>query len=193
MRFVTVRAAGVLAVLCVAVVGSACRASAPDDTAATTTGAVQPSGPQRDAADVAFLQNMLAHHQQGIELSSMVARHTDNAALVAFAQQLSADQRAEHNGFRAQLMQWEEPLSNPDAANAAGAVDPATMAKLQRLNGPDFDKLWLQTMIAHHRGAIAMTQAEIAQGRSIDVISIAKSVAASQQAEIDQMNRLLGS
>jgi uncharacterized protein (DUF305 family) len=66
------------------------------------------------------------------------------------------------------------------------------MDKLRTLHGADFDRLWLMSMIDHHRGAIAMAQQEVARGKNPDVIYLAKSIVTAQQSEIDQMNRMLG-
>ena len=71
-------------------------------------------------------------------------------------------------------------------------VDEATMAKLESLNGAEFDTLWLQSMIGHHQGAIEMAKAEIANGENVDAIGLAKTIVDTQQAEIDQMKQMLG-
>jgi uncharacterized protein (DUF305 family) len=71
-------------------------------------------------------------------------------------------------------------------------VDKPTMDKLQSLSGAAFDRLWLTTMIDHQRGAIAMAQDEVAHGRNADVLYLARSIIASQQAEIDRMKQMLG-
>ena len=80
-----------------------------------------------------------------------------------------------------------------DAASMQGMVDQSTMDKLETLRGADFDRLWLQSMIAHHQGAIEMSKAEIANGKNPDAVATAKTISTAQQAEIDQMNQLLGS
>jgi uncharacterized protein (DUF305 family) len=73
-----------------------------------------------------------------------------------------------------------------------GMVDEATMARLTSLEGSEFDQLWLQSMIGHHQGAIEMAKTEIANGANVDAKSIAQNIVTTQQAEIDQMNQLLG-
>ena len=73
-----------------------------------------------------------------------------------------------------------------------GMVDDATMARLESLKGQEFDTLWLQSMISHHQGAIEMAKAEIANGKSPDMITMAKNIVTAQQAEIDQMKKMLG-
>ena len=73
----------------------------------------------------------------------------------------------------------------------AGMVDDATMVKLDNLKGADFDTLWLQSMISHHEGAIAMAKTEIADGTSADMKTLAGNIVTAQQAEIDQMKQML--
>jgi uncharacterized protein (DUF305 family) len=186
------RAAVAVATLAAVAVVGACRGSAPDDHAAPSpAGTSAVSGPARSAADVAFLQNMIKHHEQGLDLSALVGDRSTNRRLIVLMQQIAGQQGDEMGGFRAQLLQWEEPLGARAGAHIEGMVDQATVDRLKALRGADFDRLWLQSMIAHHRGAIAMAQAEIAHGQSPDVISIAKSVAAAQQDGVDRMNALL--
>ncbi len=75
----------------------------------------------------------------------------------------------------------------------AGMVDEATMAKLETLKGTEFDTLWLQSMIGHHQGAIEMAKAELADGQNVDAKQLAQNIITAQQAEIDQMKKMLGS
>ena len=136
----------------------------------------QPAGYNAD--DVAFATNMIPHHQQAVELSAMVPDRSTNAELVALAQQISAAQQPEINVMKVFLVQWNE---NPDTnsghaghgSTMQGMVDAATMTKLESLNGAEFDKLWLESMISHHQGAIEMAKAEIANGDNVDAKTLA--------------------
>jgi uncharacterized protein (DUF305 family) len=73
-----------------------------------------------------------------------------------------------------------------------GMVDQPTMTTLQSLNGQEFDKLWLASMIGHHQGAIEMAKAEIANGDNVDAKALAKNIVTTQEAEIGQMKQMLG-
>jgi uncharacterized protein (DUF305 family) len=73
-----------------------------------------------------------------------------------------------------------------------GMVDEATMSKLKSLNGAEFDKLWLESMISHHQGAIEMAKAEIANGDNVDAKSLAQNIVTTQEGEIGQMKQMLG-
>jgi uncharacterized protein (DUF305 family) len=155
----------------------------------------QPAG--YDADDVTFATNMIPHHQQAIDLSAMVPDRSANAELIALAKQISAAQQPEIEIMKVFLVQWNE---NPDtnAGHAghgspmAGMVDAATMTKLESLNGAEFDKLWLESMISHHQGAIDMANAEIANGDNVDAKTLAKNIVATQGTEIGQMKQMLG-
>jgi uncharacterized protein (DUF305 family) len=201
MTSIRVRIAAALGTLCaVTVVASCSNSSSTDQHAAhstTTTPSAQTAEAQpgvHNADDVAFARNMLAHHGQAIQLSAMVPTNTANQQLIALAQKITGEQEPEMQAFSVWLLQWGQ---NPNADHSMpgtmpGMVDQATIDKLQTLNGPDFDKLWLQSMISHHQGAIEMAQAEIAHGRNPDAIGMAKSIITTQQAEIDQMKQMLG-
>jgi uncharacterized protein (DUF305 family) len=179
---------------------SACGSPAPDGPAApkksdppVITG--QPAGYNAD--DVAFATNMIPHHQQAVDLSAMVPDRSTNAELISLAEQISGAQQPEINVMKVFLVQWNE---NPDAnsgheghgSTMAGMVDAATMTKLESLNGAEFDKLWLESMISHHQGAIEMAKAEVANGDNVDAKALAKNIVATQEAEIGQMKQMLG-
>jgi uncharacterized protein (DUF305 family) len=190
----------ILAGMSAALFLSACGGSGADDhsehkqtDAPVITG--QPAGYNAD--DVAFATNMVPHHQQAVELSALVADRSTNPQLVALANQISAAQQPEINVMKVLLVQWNE---NPDTNSGhaghgntmQGMVDEATMSKLKSLNGAEFDKLWLESMISHHQGAIEMAKAEIANGDNVDAKSLAQSIVTTQEAEIGQMKQMLG-
>ena len=69
--------------------------------------------------------------------------------------------------------------------------DDATMAELESLRGTEFDRLWLESMISHHQGAVEMAKAEVAHGKNVDAIAMAETMVATQEAEIVQMKQML--
>jgi uncharacterized protein (DUF305 family) len=196
----TARVAATLAALAAALVLSSCTSQAPDGHTGhehsdepVITG--QPAGYNAD--DVAFATNMIPHHQQAVDLSAMVPDRSTKTDLVALAQQISAEQQPEISVMKVFLVQWNE---NPDTNSGhaghgdtmQGMVDAATMTKLESLNGQEFDKLWLESMIGHHQGAIEMAKAEIANGDNMDAKNLAKNIVTTQEAEIGQMKQMLG-
>jgi uncharacterized protein (DUF305 family) len=200
MSSVTRRMAAALAAVTVALFVSSCSSPVSDghtehprSDEPVITG--QPAGYNAD--DVAFATNMVPHHQQAIELSALVPDRSTNPQLIALAQQIAAAQQPEINVMKVFLVQWNE---NPDTnsghaghGNAMqGMVDEATMSKLKSLNGAEFDKLWLESMISHHQGAIEMAKAEIANGDNADAKTLARNIVTTQEAEIGQMKQMLG-
>ncbi|MGZ5379117.1 MAG: DUF305 domain-containing protein [Mycobacterium sp.] len=159
------------------------------------------ASPGFNADDHAFATNMIPHHEQAIELAAMAPEHSTDSELIALAAKISAEQEPEIKALRVFLVQWDE---NPDDnashgdhggdgghGTMAGMVDDATMAKLQSLQGAEFDTLWLQSMISHHQGAIEMAKAEVANGQNVDIKRMAQTMVDTQQAEITQMNQML--
>lgn len=156
----------------------------------------EPAGYNAD--DVAFATNMVPHHKQAIELSTLVPERSTNPDVTALASRISAEQQPEINILNVFLVQWNEnPELGDDGGHGAhgqpmqGMVDDATMAKLESLQGTEFDRLWLESMIGHHQGAVEMAKAEIANGKNVDAISMAKTMVSTQEAEIVQMKQML--
>jgi uncharacterized protein (DUF305 family) len=194
------RIVAVLGALAAALALSSCSSSESHHDGATTDDPViagQPAGFNAD--DLAFVKNMIPHHQQAIDLSAMVPERSTNPEVVAMAEQISVAQQPEINAMRVFLVQWNENPQDDTSHGSAGGhapmqgmVDDATMAKLATLQGQAFDTLWLESMIGHHQGAVEMAKAEVANGENIDVKSMAQTMIDTQQTEIGQMKQMLG-
>jgi uncharacterized protein (DUF305 family) len=81
----------------------------------------------------------------------------------------------------------------PGMEGMMGMMSDADMAALQNARGVDASKLFLQQMIRHHQGAIKMAQNEIDTGQYPPAVDLARSIATSQQQEIDTMQGILAS
>jgi uncharacterized protein (DUF305 family) len=194
------RIVAVLGALAAALALSSCSSSESHHDGARTDDPVitgQPAGFNAD--DLAFVKNMIPHHQQAIDLSAMVPERSTNPEVVAMAEQISVAQEPEINAMRVFLVQWNENPQDDTSHGSAGGhapmqgmVDDATMAKLATLQGQAFDTLWLESMIGHHQGAVEMAKAEVANGENIDVKSMAQTMIDTQQTEIGQMKQMLG-
>ncbi|NTY61401.1 DUF305 domain-containing protein [Mycolicibacterium sphagni] len=196
MMSISSRIVAVTAALATAVVVSSCSKTEDHSQHAASTTTTSSTVAAHNADDVTFAQMMIPHHQQAVELAALAPAHTTNQAVLKLASTISAEQQPEINAMTALLLQWDADPGMGDhgghGAGMAGMVDDATMARLKSLNGPEFDTLWLQAMIGHHRGAIDMAKAEIANGQSVDMTAMAKTMVTAQQAEIDQMKQMLG-
>lgn len=183
------RAAVAVAAFAALIVLSACGSSSKN------AGETKPP-PTHNLADVVFATHMIPHHQQGADLAAMAPAHTDNPDLLKLASGITSTQMSEIKTLVNMVTQWS---AQPDAdtrgpADMAmtGMVDPGTLTKLGTLNGPDFDKLWLRSMISHHEGAVDMANREASKGNNPDAIAMAKKMATVQQDEINQMVKMRG-
>ena len=197
MTTTRVRIAAAVAALATAAAVSACGNSSRDertDHEQTSTSAAAEGTAVHNADDVVFAQMMIPHHQQAVEIVTLTESNTDNQQLRTLANEILKEQTGEIQVFRGWLEQWgasEAPDHAGHGATMPGMIDAATMDRLKTLTGADFDQLWLQSMINHHQGAIEMAQAEIANGQNPDAVQVARSIVASQQAQIDQMKQML--
>jgi uncharacterized protein (DUF305 family) len=199
MRAVTMRVTAGLAALATATVVGSCTGAASRNDHAGHSGA-QPVHDvhEHNAADVAFAQNMVPHHQQAVDMSAMVPSRTANPDLIVIASHIGPDQQAEIEVLQELLAQWGEPTASVHegheghgAMGIDGMVDTATMTRLQSLTGREFDVLWLRSMIRHHQGAVAMARSEIVHGQNPDAVKMAKIIVEWQQFEIARMDALV--
>jgi uncharacterized protein (DUF305 family) len=176
-----------LAAVVTATVVSSCHESAPIPGT---------QSPTHNAADVAFAMNMVPHHQQAVEMAAMVPSRTSNRELLLLAKHISVDQQAQIDTLRDWLGQWGEQLPPDHMGHAGmtgeGMVDGATMDKLGTLRDAPFDVLWLESMIRHHQGAVAMAKPEIEHGWNPKAVKMAKIIVDWQQLEIGRMHAMLG-
>lgn len=153
-----------------------------------------------NAADRTFAETMVPHHKQAIDLSTMASERSADPELLTLAGEIVATQQPEVNILNVFLVQWNE---NPDAQTDPGSgddpgepsipgmVDEATVAKLESLRGPEFDKLWLQSMIGQLQGGVAIADDEVANGANVDAVAVARTMTAGLQARIAQIKKML--
>jgi uncharacterized protein (DUF305 family) len=192
------RVLAAIATLAAAIVLSSCGTAATQNQGLSASATSTDQVAAHNADDVMFAQMMIPHHQQAVEVAAMVPDRSNNPDVIALAAKIAGEQQPEIDTMKALLLQWnvdpnEMSHESGHAGMAmAGMVNDATMVRLDSLKGASFDMLWLQSMISHHQGAIEMAKTEIADGKSADLITLAKNIVAAQQAEIDQMKQMLG-
>ena len=152
------------------------------------------------AADVQFMQGMIGHHAQALELSALVPSRTTNEDIRKLAQRIEISQADEIRLMREWLQARGAPVPGEHAHHAHGAAlmpGMLTAEEMQRLaaaKGPEFDRLFLAGMIKHHEGAITMVQELFATpgaGQEPDLFAFASDVDADQRMEIDRMAAML--
>jgi len=146
-----------------------------------------------DPDDVAFAQGMMPHHQQALEMVALVEDADASPEVVDLASRIAAAQEPEIATLRGWLEEWDADNSGHDHGGdaAMGMATEDDLEALADLTGTEFDERWLTLMIAHHEGAVAMAEEQIAEGDDPEVTALAESVVESQQAEITEMKDLL--
>ena len=128
-------ALAVVVALAISVAAAGCHRSAPSPASEAST-STPPGISVGSPVDITFLENMVIHHQQALELAAMVPAQSADPQLVTLAGRIAAQQRTELQGCEAQLLQWEaQPGAHDAEADIPGMVDPATMDKLRGLRG----------------------------------------------------------
>jgi uncharacterized protein (DUF305 family) len=176
------------AVLAVSVLAAS--SCAGDDDATNFAGAAD----MVDAADVKFAQMMIPHHAQAVEMARMAERDSVSDDVAALAAAISDAQQPEIDLMIAWLAEWRaEPDEHAGhmGHDMAGMMSQDDMAALDAATGADFERMWLQMMIEHHRGAVTMAQQVLAGGSDARVLDLARAIIAAQQREIDQMTQML--
>jgi len=152
-------------------------------------------------ADVRFMQGMIGHHAQALEMTAIVRANSQNEGIRALALRIEISQADEIRMMQDWLKARGQALPDPHAHHAAGAVlmpgmlSPAEMAQLSAARGPDLDRQFLQFMIKHHEGALVMVKdlfGTPGAAQEGDVFAFASEVDADQRMEIDRMRAALG-
>lgn len=144
------------------------------------------------AADVMFAQMMLPHHRQAIEMADLALTNPSTSADVkALAEQIRAAQGPEIETMNGWLRRWGAPTT-ASMDHGTGMMSAEDMASLEAARGPAFNRMWLQMMIEHHRGAVTMAQDVLSSTQTPDVKKLAQSVVEGQNKEIATMRGLLG-
>jgi uncharacterized protein (DUF305 family) len=151
-------------------------------------------------ADVAFVQGMIPHHQQALEMTALVADRAEDPDLTAMAERIEVTQVAEIKQLEGWLTTRGESVSGMHAGHSdgehgmPGMLTPQEMARLERATGPRFDRLFLLGMIRHHEGAVVMVESLLTEGEGAqesEVFQLASHIGSDQQVEIAAMKRKL--
>jgi uncharacterized protein (DUF305 family) len=151
-----------------------------------------------NAADVSFAQGMIPHHQEAVEMAEIAVDPAVGAGVdvVALASRIKSAQDPEIEMMTGWLEAWGEPMEmdmgeDNDMGSMDAGMSEAEMDGLRAETGAEFDRRWMETMIAHHEGAIAMAESVKSDGTNAEVVALADAIIAAQQAEIDEMQALL--
>lgn len=144
-----------------------------------------------NSADIMFLQMMIPHHQQAVDISKLAISKSKNSELVALANGIFTAQSAEIVQMKSWLAAAGAGLDmGHEMHGMSGMLSDSELTDLSNASGSTFDRLWLNGMIAHHDGAITMT--EMLEGtQNSEIKAFGENVIKVQSAEIAQMKVLL--
>jgi uncharacterized protein (DUF305 family) len=151
--------------------------------------------------DVRFVQDMIPHHQQALEMSALAPARTNRPELLEAARRIEASQSGEIRFMKEWLAVRGQKVPEPSQHAAMhlhhtmqGMASPEQMRALAASNSTDFDRMFLELMIRHHDGALKMVKALLEQpGAAFDPVlfEFTTSITNDQSAEIERMNVLL--
>jgi len=152
-------------------------------------------------ADVRFMQDMIPHHHQAVEMAALVADRTNRPELLDVAGRIDASQQDEIEFMQRWLSERGENVPDPREHHLmhtdhtmAGMASPEQMTELAASESTSFDRLFLKLMIAHHEGAVEMVEELLEQpGSAYDPVlfEFTNDVTNDQESEIERMNALL--
>ena len=169
------------------------------------TAGAQAAGAPNDTADVHFMQGMIMHHAQAIQMVNLIAGRTTREDMPLLGQRIAISQRDEIRLMRTWLHDHHEMapdslghMAMPGMAMGdmlmPGMLTPQQMSALAAAKGPAFDRLFLEGMIHHHEGALAMVKQLFGTNgaaQTSEIFQFASNVDADQRAEIRRMQALL--
>jgi uncharacterized protein (DUF305 family) len=157
-------------------------------------------------ADVEFMQGMIMHHGQAVEMTALIPSHTENTELRELGAKISSSQTDEIKFMKRWLTARGEPISMgmpgmPDMDRSGkpmplmpGMLTPQQMDALKKATGPEFDHLFLTGMIQHHEGALTMVKDlfdTAGAGQDAELFDFATDADNTQRVEIKIMQGML--
>jgi len=169
---------------------------------ASTHGTLPPHSP----ADTQFMQNMIMHHAQAVEMTALIDSHTENKELRTLGARISRSQSDEIKFMKRWLSARNESTSPPMHHMAGmamsshqmlmpGMLTDKQMTALRNARGHEFDELFLKGMIQHHNGALIMVKElfdTAGAGQDAELFNFTTEVDSGQRAEIKIMQTMLG-
>jgi len=164
--------------------------------------------PPRSPKDVEFMQGMIMHHAQAVEMTALVESRTENEDIRLLAARISRSQSGEMEFMKRWLEARGEPASPPVHGGGGhdmsghqhhtpmpGMLTPEQMGALREAEGAEFDRLFLTGMVQHHNGALVMVKDlfdTAGAGQDAELFNFATDVDSGQRAEIKRMQAMLG-
>ena len=158
-----------------------------------------PAGKAKNEADVEFATMMIPHHAQAVAMADIALKQAADPKVKALAQRIKAAQGPEVERMSGWLTGWGERVPGTSGghdmpgmgAQTGGMMSAQEMTNLGKATGSAFDRMCLQMMVRHHKGAVEVAKTELAQGTNPESKELAQSIMDSQSAEIAEINSIL--
>jgi len=155
-----------------------------------------PESADWNAADASYMAMMVPHHRQALDMAELAATQAEDPLVSAIAAAIDTAQGVEILVMADWLVDRDLPEPEADDAMAGmdgmqGMLTEDQLDALAAADGAEFDRLFLEGMIQHHEGAIAMAGTVLNQGEDVVTNELASDVSASQSAEITRMREIL--
>lgn len=145
------------------------------------------AAPKLTAAEHTFVAQMIPHHDLGMELMDIATTRADDVRL----RRLVFEMSGYHHSDMASLSRWSFEWSVTPSDEFPGSLTGSTLDRLADMSGPEFDAAWLEAMIDHHEGALAISRSSLARGVRQEMEEMARETIRVQSREIDEMASLV--
>ncbi len=165
---------------------------------ALTACASKEEAKKHNEADIEFVQGMIPHHKQALKMSELAAKHANSPDVKTIASTIKTKQEEELKTMETLLHEWgvKEEAGGHDAHGGSEAKSPGMLTEqqlkeLEEARGVQFDKLFLKSMVEHHKGAITMAEEGEHNGENKEVKKLAAEIKRGQEREIEEMEKEL--
>jgi uncharacterized protein (DUF305 family) len=145
--------------------------------------AEQKVGVEHNETDVAYAHEVSAMHRQAVEMVTMLGNREVSPQVRELAAEIARDRSEELVALGKLLRAWRVPPHGADFHGNPGELTMREMADLYALEGPEFEQQWVARMVANHRGAVAMSRAEVDRGLNVAARELARRLAETQAAQ----------
>jgi uncharacterized protein (DUF305 family) len=161
------------------------------------------------AADIQFMDGMIAHHAQALLMAGWAESHGASPAVLTLTSRITNAQKDEIAGMQKWLRDRHQPVPEPDPHGMMmnmngmqhemlmpGMLTESQLKQLDEARSKEFDRLFLTFMIQHHRGAVTMVNdlfGTNGAAQDITVYKMASDISADQTTEIERMQKMLAS
>jgi uncharacterized protein (DUF305 family) len=142
-------------------------------------------------SDIMFAQMMIPHHQQAVDMGTLAETRASNPDVKALAAKIKAEQAPEITQMKGWLESVGASLDMGHDMGMGGMLTDADMTALKNAKGAEFDRLYLEGMIGHHKGAIHMAQMVVDSSNG-EANALGNAIIDSQTKQITYMESLLG-